>query len=71
MSAKAIDAPTWVNGKRACDLSGLARHKLYRMGMVGAIRVRLDPGQLPLYHLEDVLRAGREWAANKAERAGV
>jgi hypothetical protein len=48
---------------------GLTRVRLYRMGVTQRIRVKLEPGIPPRYHLEDVAREISRELANESRGA--
>ena len=58
-------ASDWLNGRQAGAIIGCSPTALHRAGMLGYIRVKLDPGEPPRYFRPDVERV----AASKREAA--
>jgi hypothetical protein len=49
----------WLNGRQASKQIGCSPTVLLRLGLIGRIRTKLDPGSPPRYSAEDVARIAR------------
>jgi len=45
--------------RRATEVAGCAPSRIYRLALCGAIEYRIDPGERPVYRLEDVIRVAK------------
>jgi hypothetical protein len=50
----------WLNGRQASLQIGCSPTALLRLGLIGRIRTKLEPGSPPRYSAEDVARIARD-----------